>query len=236
MTGGIDFGAARDPRAPARGADRVRRARGAAARTGGRAAAGRSSTSPAPARSCSTQNAGVLDPDRAIAAMLRLATANGADIRFDTRVTRLDARAATARSCTPAARTFTAPGRSSSRPAPGSRRCSTASSELPPLTVTQQQVFHFAPAPGQASAASRQRPASRGRSSSSQDEQRLLLRPARRPGRRGARRDQGRRAHPGTVTTAAGRDFRVDPARRDRVRRLRRAGGCPASTRPRSTR
>ena len=35
--------------------------------------------------------AGVLDPDRAMAAMLRLAAARGADVRFGTPVTRLEA-------------------------------------------------------------------------------------------------------------------------------------------------
>ena len=55
MTGGIDFGAAAGPGAAARGADRVRRARGAAAGARGEPSAGRSSTSPAWARSFTTR-------------------------------------------------------------------------------------------------------------------------------------------------------------------------------------
>ena len=60
-------------------------------RPGRRADAGRSSTSPVPRPVLFHQNAGVLDPDRAVAALLRLATANGADVRFDTQVTGLAA-------------------------------------------------------------------------------------------------------------------------------------------------
>jgi monomeric sarcosine oxidase len=100
-------------------------------------------------------DAGVLDPHNAMAAMLRLAAANGADIRFGTPVTRLEA--------TPAgdgavahtdSGTFTAPVIAV---AAGAWIAPLLDGvvELPPLTVTQQQAFHFAPAltPGQAAAA-----------------------------------------------------------------------------------
>jgi sarcosine oxidase len=89
-------------------------------------------------------DAGVLDPERAMAAMLRLAAARGADLLFGTPVTRLEAapgggaRAHTdsgtwaAPVIAVAAGAWTAPLLDGVVP-------------LPPLTVTQQQVFHFAP-------------------------------------------------------------------------------------------
>jgi monomeric sarcosine oxidase len=95
-------------------------------------------------------DAGVLDPRNAMAAMLRLAKANGADVRFSTPVTRLEAAQAgdgavahtdsgafTAPVIVVAAGAWIAP-------------LLDGVVELPPLRVTQQQVFHFAPvqAPG----------------------------------------------------------------------------------------
>ena len=158
-------------------------------------------------------DAGVLDPDNAMAAMLRLAAANGADIRFGTPVTRLEA--------TPAgdgavahtdSGTFTAPVIAV---AAGAWIAPLLDGvvELPPLTVTQQQVFHFAPvqAPGQGGP---------GRAVADlrlPGRHRRLLRAARRPRRRGARRDQDRRARRRSTTTAADRDFVVDPAARARI-------------------
>lgn len=90
-------------------------------------------------------DSGVLDPHKAMAAMLRLAAANGADIRFNTPATRLEP--------TPAgdgavaytdSGTFTAPVIAV---AAGAWIAPLLDGvvELPPLTVTQQQVFHFAP-------------------------------------------------------------------------------------------
>jgi sarcosine oxidase len=90
-------------------------------------------------------DSGVLDPDHAMAAMLRLAAANGADIRFGTPVTRLEP--------TPGgdgavahtdSGTFTAPV---IVVAAGAWIAPLLDGvvALPPLTVTQQQVFHFAP-------------------------------------------------------------------------------------------
>jgi sarcosine oxidase len=92
-------------------------------------------------------DSGVLDPHRAMAAMLRLAAAQGADVRFDTPVTRL--------ALSPAgdgavaytdSGTFTAPVIAV---AAGAWIAPLLDGlvELPPLTVTQQQVFHFAPVP-----------------------------------------------------------------------------------------
>ena len=94
-------------------------------------------------------DSGVLDPHNAMAAMLRLAAANGADIRFGIPVTRLEP--------TPGgdgavahtdSGTFTAPVIAV---AAGAWIAPLLDGvvELPPLTVTQQQVFHFAPTPAQ---------------------------------------------------------------------------------------
>jgi monomeric sarcosine oxidase len=89
--------------------------------------------------------AGVLDPDRAMAAMLRLAAAGGADIRFDTPVTRLaaapggDGAVAHTDSGTFAAPVVAVAAGAWLPDLLG------ALVPLPPLTVTQQQVFHFAP-------------------------------------------------------------------------------------------
>jgi monomeric sarcosine oxidase len=90
-------------------------------------------------------DAGVLDPHNAMAAMLRLAAADGADIRFDTRVTRLEP--------TPSgdgaiahtdSGTFTAPVIAV---AAGAWIAPLLGNivQLPELTVTEQQIFHFAP-------------------------------------------------------------------------------------------
>jgi sarcosine oxidase len=94
-------------------------------------------------------DAGVLDPDRAMAAMLRLAAERGADVRFATPVTRLAAAPGGAVAHTESG-TFTAPAVAVAAgawitPLVGDLV------ELPELKVTQQQVFHFAPReqPGQ---------------------------------------------------------------------------------------
>ncbi|MGH3210255.1 MAG: FAD-dependent oxidoreductase, partial [Trebonia sp.] len=90
-------------------------------------------------------DAGVLDPHNATAAMLRLAKASGADVRFGTPVTGLeptgagdgavahtDSGAFTAPVIAVAAGAWIAP-------------LLDGVVKLPPLRVTQQQVFHFAP-------------------------------------------------------------------------------------------
>ena len=90
-------------------------------------------------------DAGVLDPDRAMAAMIRLAAARGADVRFGAPVTRLAAApggdGAVAHTD---GGTFAAPVAVVAAGAwlPGLLRDLVP---LPPLTVTQQEIFHFAP-------------------------------------------------------------------------------------------
>ena len=90
-------------------------------------------------------DSGVLDPRNAMAAMLRLAAAHGADVRFDTPVTRLEpTRAGDGAVAHTNRGTFSAPVIAVAAGAwiapllDGVVR-------LPPLSVTQQQVFHFAP-------------------------------------------------------------------------------------------
>ena len=91
-------------------------------------------------------DSGVLDPHNAMAAMLRLAAANGADIRFGTPVTRLEpAPGGDGAVAHTDSGTFTAPVIAV---AAGAWIAPLLDGvvKLPPLTVTQQQVFHFAPA------------------------------------------------------------------------------------------
>ena len=95
-------------------------------------------------------DAGVLDPHNAMAATLRLAKANGADVRFGTPVTRLEpTRAGDGAVAHTDSGAFTAPV---IVVAAGSWIAPLLDGvvKLPPLRVTQQQVFHFAPVPGQA--------------------------------------------------------------------------------------
>jgi len=94
-------------------------------------------------------DSGVLDPHNAMAAMVRLAAANGADIRFGTPVTRLAlAPAGDGAVAHTDSGTFTAPVIAV---AAGAWIAPLLDGvvDLPPLTVTQQQVFHFAPMPAQ---------------------------------------------------------------------------------------
>jgi monomeric sarcosine oxidase len=89
--------------------------------------------------------AGVLDPDHAMAAMLRLAAAGGADVRFGTPVTRLEAVPGRDGAVVHTdSGTFAAPVVAVAAGAwlPGLIGDLVP---LPPLKVTQQQVFHFAP-------------------------------------------------------------------------------------------
>ena len=153
--------------------------------------------------------AGVIDPDRAIAAMLRLAAADGADVRFDTPVEQLAAAPGGGAIAVTAAETFTAPVAVVAA-GPWTGPLLAGLVELPALTVTQQQVFHFAPA-------RRREP----------DPWPVFIHfdgSGYRYGLPGGR-DGGTPGavkigehDPGRVTTAAGRDFRIDPAARDRVR------------------
>jgi sarcosine oxidase len=92
-------------------------------------------------------DAGVLDPHSAMAAMLRLAAAHGADVRFNTPVTRLTS--------TPSGDGAVADTDSGSFSAPvivvavGAWLAPLLGGvvDLPPLTVTQQQIAHFVPVP-----------------------------------------------------------------------------------------
>ena len=172
------------------------------------------------------QNAGVLDPDRAVAALLRLATLSGADVRFGTRVTGLAAGGdgAVVRA---GDESFTAPV---AVVAAGGWVAPLLDGlvGLPPLTVTKQPVFHFAPAgpAAQPAAQSAAQPAAQPAARSVaqpwpafifQDEADYCYGlPGGRDGEVPGAVKVGEH-HPGTVTTAAGRDFRVDEAARSRV-------------------
>jgi monomeric sarcosine oxidase len=156
-------------------------------------------------------DAGVLDPDRAIAAMLALAAASGADVRLATPVTRL---AAAPVGDGAVAHTdsgdFTAPVIAV---AAGAWTAALLDPlvRFPPLTVTQQQVFHFAPIPG--------KPGSEPWPVFiDYDEAGYIY------GLPGGRDGEVPGAikvaehNPGKITTADTRDFRVDQDSRDRVR------------------
>jgi sarcosine oxidase len=152
--------------------------------------------------------AGLLDPDRAIAAMLRLAVAGGADVRFDTPVEKLAAAPGGGAVAVTAGETFTAPVAVVAA-GPWIKPLLTGLVELPELTVTQQQVFHFAPAGGRAADPW---PVF----IYSHDGRYLYGLPGGRDGGAPGAVKIGEH-NPGLVTTAAGRDFRIDPAARDRV-------------------
>jgi monomeric sarcosine oxidase len=154
LTGGLDFGAARDPRRlhevlTSCGVPAELLAPEAAARrwpyfdfTGA-------------GEVMFHADAGVLDPHNAMAAMLRLAAADGADIRFGTPVARLEpAPVGDGAVAHTDSGSFTAPVIAVAAGAWLAPLLDGAVA-LPPLTVTQQQVFHFAPVatPGQAAAA-----------------------------------------------------------------------------------
>lgn len=89
-------------------------------------------------------DAGVLDPDRAITAMLRLAGQRGAEVRFGAPAERIAVGSDTATVHT-ASGPVTAPVVVAT---PGAWIAPLLRGlvDLPPLTVTQVQVFHFAPA------------------------------------------------------------------------------------------
>jgi sarcosine oxidase len=90
-------------------------------------------------------DSGVLDPQGAVDAMLRLAAANGAEIRFGVPVTRLErAPAGDGAVAHTDSGTFAAPVIAVAAGAWIAPLLDNVV-ELPPLTVTQQQVFHFAP-------------------------------------------------------------------------------------------
>jgi len=166
-------------------------------------------------------DAGVLDPDRAMAAMLRLAAARGADVRFGTPVTHLAAGIGGDSALVHTdGGTFTAPV---AVVAAGGWLASLAGDlvGLPPLEVSQQQVFHLAPhaAPGGGV------PPPPGRPYGDNPWPIFIYRddadhfyglPGGRDGEVPGAVKLGEH-HGGVATTAAGRDGVVDPAGRDRA-------------------
>jgi glycine/D-amino acid oxidase-like deaminating enzyme len=152
-------------------------------------------------------DAGVLDPERAMAAMLRLAAASGADVRFGTPVTRLEiAPGGDAAIAHTDSGTFTAPV---AAVAAGGWLPPLLESlvPLPPLEVTQQQAFHFAP---------REAPAAPWPIFIFRDADYVYGLPGGRDGEvPGAIKIGEHRG--GKATTAAGRDGVVNPAARERV-------------------
>jgi sarcosine oxidase len=210
LTGGVDFGAARDP-ARLHG---VLAGCGVPAELLGPGAAAErwpffdfAGAGPVMFHA----DSGVLDPHYAMAAMLRLAAAGGADVRFGTPVTRL---AATPSGGGAVAHTdvgaFTAPVIAVAAGAwiapllDGVVR-------LPPLTVTQQQVFHFAPAPAPGPA-----DASWPIFVHKDGTEDCYGLPGGRDGEVPGAMKVGEHAGFRT-TTAADRDFAVDPAARSRI-------------------
>ena len=158
-------------------------------------------------------DSGVIDPQNAMAAMLRLAAANGADIRFGTPVTRLETApsgdGAVARTD---GGTFTAPVIAV---AAGSWIAPLLDGlvDLPPLTVTQQQVFHFAQTSVQGQAATADLWPIFVHKDGTDDCYGL---PGGRDGEVPGAMKIGEHAGFRT-TTAADRDFVVDPAARARI-------------------
>jgi sarcosine oxidase len=152
-------------------------------------------------------DAGVLDPDRAIEAMLRLAGQRGADIRYATPAEHITVGGDSATVHTHAG-PLTAPVVVA---APGAWIAPLLAGviDLPPLAVTQEQVFHFAP---------------KGLSATgllpifiSEDERGVFYGlPGGRDGEVPGAVKLGEMGR-GTPTTARARDFMVDPAARQRA-------------------
>ena len=213
LTGGLDFGAARDPAAlhavlTACGVPAVLLDRHEAAEQ-------YPFISFASGPVLYHANAGVLDPDRAIAAMLRLAEQRGADIRFGSPAERISVQSASATVHT-AAGPVTAPV---AVVAPGAWIAPLLAGivQLPPLTVTQEQVFHFAPAASSPPAESPRPDASPWPILISVDEDGFFYAlPGGRDGEVPGAVKLGEMER-GTVTTADARDFTVNPAARQRV-------------------
>jgi monomeric sarcosine oxidase len=157
-------------------------------------------------------DSGVLDPENAMAAMLKLASAKGADLRFDTPVTRL--------TMSPAGDGGVAHTDSGTFAAPVIVVAAGAwiaplldgVVELPPLTVIQQQVFHFAPAVAA-------EPAAPWPIFVCQDDtDNCYGLPGGRDGGVPGAIKIGEHIHPSLpATTARDRDFTVDPAARARI-------------------
>ena len=162
------------------------------------------------------EDCGVLDPDRAIAAMLRVAAANGADIRFDTPVTRLEAGGDGAIVRT-GERVVHRPGRRRR-----GRRLDRAAARRPGRAAAADRDA-AAGLPLRAAPAAAEQPAgsSRGRSSSSRTRKTTATAcPA--AGTARCRRDQDRRAQPGHGHHGGGPRL----PRRPGVARPGRAASC----------
>ncbi len=157
-------------------------------------------------------DAGVIDPDKAMAAMLRLAAANKADLRFGTPVTRLERnRAGDGALAHTDSGTFSAPVIAV---AAGAWIAPLLDGvvELPPLTVIQQQVFHFAPVAAPEPAASWPILVCQD------DTDNCYGLPGGRDGGVPGAIKIGEHIHPSLpATTARDRDFTVDPAARARI-------------------
>jgi monomeric sarcosine oxidase len=155
--------------------------------------------------------AGAIDADRAMAAMIRLAAARGADVRYSTPALGLERDGDTAIVHTAdepiAARVvIVAAG-------PWLPGLLGGLVRLPDLTVTQTQAFHFAPADPAA-------PADWPAFIYHHDETDLYGLPAGRDATMMPGSVKIGEHGMGTVTAADDRDGRVDPASRDRVRRF----------------
>jgi sarcosine oxidase len=207
LTGGLDFGPGRDPT----GLHAVLTASGVPAVLLDRHQASERypSISFASGPVLYHADAGVIDADRAIAAMLRLAEQRGADIRFGCPAERLTVGSASVTVDT-AAGPVTAPV---AVVAPGAWTTPLLAGvvPLPPLTVTQEQVFHFAPvSPSRADAGP-------WPIFISQDEHGFFYGlPGGRDGEVPGAVKLGEMER-GTVTTADARDFAVNPAARQRA-------------------
>ena len=160
-------------------------------------------------------DSGALDPDRAMAAMLRLAAARGADVRFQTPVTSLETTSAGDGAIAHTdSGAFTAPVAAVAvggwlPPLLGSMVA------LPPLQVTQQQAFHFAP---------REEPAAPWPifiCKDAGDRDHVYGLPGGRDGEVPGAMKIGEH-HNGKATTADGRDGLVDPRARERVQAFTR--------------
>ncbi len=226
LTGGVDFGPLRDPGTlhavlascgvPAE----LLSAGQAAERWPGIAFGAPAGTPAAGGPVMFHADAGVLDPDRAMAAMLRLTAAAGADVRFETPVTHLsaapggDGALAHTDSGTFAAPVVVVAAGGWLPPLAGDLI------RLPALEVTQQQVFHLAPRTAPAGGPP---PASRPYGDNPwpvfiyrDDADHFYGLPGGRDGAVPGAVKLGEH-HAGVVTTAAGRDGAVDPAARQRA-------------------
>jgi monomeric sarcosine oxidase len=160
-------------------------------------------------------DAGVLDPDHAMAAMLRLATERGADVRFATPVTQLATAPGGGGVAHTDSGTFTAPAIVVSAGAWMTPLIGDLV-ELPTLRVSQQQVFHFAPR-DQPAERPAERPADRWPIFIYQDDiDDFYGLPGGRDGQVPGAIKLGEHRN-GTPTTADGRDFTVDPGARQRT-------------------